>query len=776
MAADLEVRPKLDHHDDSTLTGIVLGSAPRHQCSCTRYREETERDPMTSDFSSVELLLSSSPTTEKLEVEGREIVRQVLASLLPPGNSSRGQSIAELVADIAEASDATQKRTAAIYLVRWLAVPGLLPANNKHNQIDRLISSLFDEAVPDLAKEFGTLELKLTHEKVHVLETVHAQIVRRLEAFQNLPHEQNPFLALRSNLLTAVNNGLVRRYLGPFEFERTRKLVTASLSNLKDLVEENGPGFDERFRELKKYIEEETSYARNKPSPVTESVLGSFCIAVLSIAEKYHESAKILFQADIEPQIPSSGVLDKKLPLHEEGRILTIRVPFRVVGKGFARRARAQIIPHGDAQVVFEREEIILGDIAPGPFALFAQAMILAPCTDTGFSFIVEILWSETGSDGVAKSTTCEAHVTAQPADVDWNSLEFQRPYTTEVARGDSFVGRSERVSRLANHLLRSPMESFFVTGQKRVGKTSLALASVAFAKEHELGADIEDHYLLWGAIAHNDSLRTLQSFGQELADLMLPHLPKEIGSPLDLDFSGSLAPLVKLARLLAKHRQEKKFVVLVDEIDEMHPDLYRQGQLAETFFANIRALTTCENVAFVLIGGENMPFVMDRQGQKLNKFIKEPLDYYSRDLEWSDYAALVRQPTRDFMNWHEAALVEVFNVSNGNPFFTNHICAQVLRNAVNQRDNDITRDEVKAAVSRELSTLDPNSFVHLWQDGALSTSDDAEAQIMRRRRLLVAVARTLRTRSPITVEAIERNKNSHKLLDVEIPAVLAGC
>jgi hypothetical protein len=32
-------------------------------------------------------------------------------------------------------------------------------------------------------------------------------------------------------------------------------------------------------------------------------------------------------------------------------------------------------------------------------------------------------------------------------------------------------------------------------------------------------------------------------------------------------------------------------------------------------FFANLRALSRCRNVCVVLIGGENMPFIMDRQG-----------------------------------------------------------------------------------------------------------------------------------------------------------------
>ena len=68
---------------------------------------------------------------------------------------------------------------------------------------------------------------------------------------------------------------------------------------------------------------------------------------------------------------------------------------------------------------------------------------------------------------------------------------------------------------------------------------------------------------------------------------------------------------------------QKRKYVIIIDEFDEIRPELYMQGNLAETFFANLRALSTCENICLVLVGGENMPFIMEWQGQKLNKFVR---------------------------------------------------------------------------------------------------------------------------------------------------------
>jgi hypothetical protein len=196
-------------------------------------------------------------------------------------------------------------------------------------------------------------------------------------------------------------------------------------------------------------------------------------------------------------------------------------------------------------------------------------------------------------------------------------------------------------------------------------------------------------------------------------------------------------------------------------------------GNLAETFFANIRAINTCENVCIVLIGGENMPFIMERQGQKLNKFVRVTLDYFSRDEEWEDFKLLVRRPTEGAIHWHDEAITEVFNITNGNPYFTNIICAKVYADAVKGRDADVTTVEVRRAIASEIITFDTNSFVHLWQDGIHKPIESRDPGIIRRCRVLVAMARTSRRREAMTLENVINNKHSIALSDGEVQPVL---
>lgn len=223
----------------------------------------------------------------------------------------------------------------------------------------------------------------------------------------------------------------------------------------------------------------------------------------------------------------------------------------------------------------------------------------------------------------------------------------------------------------------------------------------------------------------------------------------------------------------MLKAAPERKFVIILDEFDEIHQELFLQGNLAETFFGNLRALSRCKNICIVLVGGENMPFIMDRQGQKLNNFSRISLSYYSRELEWRDFQLLVRTPAAGILNWHDDAVSEVFNSTNGNPYFAQIICANVFRAAVLERDADITANEVKRSIEAEVSVLGSNSFAHLWQDGVHKATDEREPDILRRRRVLVALARCLRQHLHPTVSNIAERKASAILSETEIAIVL---
>ena len=206
----------------------------------------------------------------------------------------------------------------------------------------------------------------------------------------------------------------------------------------------------------------------------------------------------------------------------------------------------------------------------------------------------VSIEWGEVGHNS-RNSDMFELTVSTQAADVDWPSLEYWHPYSTDHAEGEQFIGRDDIVKDLSSRLLRDPMEPFYITGQKRVGKTSLALACVTFAEKRARLKELYSTYILWGEIAHADPRTSLAELGRAIEQLLLRHLPAHVARP-ECSFDGSLAPVMRLAAIARTAVPTKHFVAIIDEFDEINSDLYLRGALAETFFGNLRALAAAKN------------------------------------------------------------------------------------------------------------------------------------------------------------------------------------
>ncbi|NGO54305.1 hypothetical protein G6N73_24770 [Mesorhizobium camelthorni] len=426
-------------------------------------------------------------------------------------------------------------------------------------------------------------------------------------------------------------------------------------------------------------------------------------------------------------------------------------------------------ITSSSEHVLIEDEQIGLGAVAPGEFSIPFKVMVVEPC-DT-FAADLHIIWGELGSSKPSEDLL-EVRVLAQRADIDWRRYKYINPYAEAPAQGGRFIGRREQVHTLVSRILQTPMEPTYIDGQKRVGKTSLAQTAADEAMRNDPFRKLHKLYILWGNIAAEDSRTTIKNLGSEVERFILGALPDSGGFEPGV-YDGTLAPLVKLSQNVHGLDQERRFVIILDEFDDIAQDLYLQGNLAETFFANIRALTATPNICLLLVGGENMPYVMDRQGQKLNRFSRVNLTYFSRAAEWEDFERLVRQPSEGVLEWHLDAISEVFNYSSGNPYFAKAVCKEVMTRAVSERDADITAEEVRAAINARISTFESNQFAHLWQDGIYSPMEEREVVALKRRRTLAAIARCLRAGEEPTLESIWSQRGATQLTKAELGSLL---
>src|SRR5258708_5018948 len=105
-------------------------------------------------------------------------------------------------------------------------------------------------------------------------------------------------------------------------------------------------------------------------------------------------------------------------------------------------------------------------------------------------------------------------------------------------------------------------MQCSFITGQKRVGKTSLAHPVLDYIKTLPSPRTFEFVYLEYGDYSRKDADATVEELGRTLAQRLLPCLPPEMQG-ISLDFRGSLAPLNIISDLLNKVSPQKRFIIV---------------------------------------------------------------------------------------------------------------------------------------------------------------------------------------------------------------------
>jgi AAA+ ATPase superfamily predicted ATPase len=689
--------------------------------------------------------------------------KQLRLLLFAKGSGGETGTVGEALSILAQHNAAYRYLTPVI--LRFLVVPGVIPESNPSNQIARSVVELAVGSLPDLCDFLRVASSAQTFEKYAILRGAHDRICSLLAPLQKDSTTLELFLANRHPVMECLHHSAVTTYCAPFGLDAATNCIEQVFSLVRKISTSDPTALHHQIRLFMNLIDEYNASLGARSNFFIQDYFVRFLNSARDTVHSFLAQTRGRFAASIVSRLADDGSIPKRYPL-EDGREFIVLIPLRNNGPGTALNVQAQIT-HNAEHILFGTTTTNIGEVAPGDFSVAFDALVISQCSKV--SAILTLTWEEMGSLD-SKSLALEVDICAQKAGVPWGKLQQLHPYSTAVAKGDEFVGRREKVTSLASKILRTPMEPFFVTGQKRVGKTSLALAAADFAKSQS--AEIDYTYVLWGSIAYENPRDSVNALGRQIADFVRDSFPSGYESP-SLVLEGSLAPILPLFALARKIIPQRKYVIIIDEFDEIHPEMYLQGALAETFFANLRALAALENVCLALVGGENMPFIMERQGQKLNKFVRFGLDYFSRSHEWEDFKLLVRRPTDPDLNWHDDAITAVFNVTNGNPYFAKVVCAHVYAKAVRDRDSDITGEEVRHAITSGVSELDTNSFVHLWQDGIFRVGLEREPFILQRCRLLVAAARTLRRGSSMTLESLVANKHSSRLSTAEISAVI---
>jgi hypothetical protein len=361
----------------------------------------------------------------------------------------------------------TGAREAALLTVRCASVQGLLPPNSHENQIDRRIVALVEKALPDFCNEFQLQNYKLTNEKYAVIASIHGRIVEMLFPLGSLTDFQESLTVSKQHIQKALSRKIVNAYLSIYSFATLRTNIESLISILAELSHYNSPDFSEKLNRAMTLLSSQKTHANQQRSFLTNFLMGSFYNKVDSILSNLRVEAEDRFKCNIRTRHTEPNVIEKRYPLHEPERELHIHIPLANDGPGIAVDVRAEIITDSD-DIHLHSGLIDLGNVPRGNFTLSCDARLVKESEEV--NLVVELSWSSV-SDASRRVVEFQAAILPQAKNVDWAFLATQEPYSQDVAKGEEFVGRREKVNAIVARLRKAKMQSTYIHGQKRIGK-----------------------------------------------------------------------------------------------------------------------------------------------------------------------------------------------------------------------------------------------------------------------------------------------------------------
>ena len=517
--------------------------------------------------------------------EQRSSLEELSEAILAHFNETYDSSASERLFS-RELSVPTQ-RFAAVWLVRCLTKSS---SSLDFGDTERLAADLFDRAFQgNVYNRINIEKRRQTFEKVQALEGHLHSVLNEAEALVSVPPNLTQLSSFMPRVLALFNNNRNQPFfthlLPASLLHQTR--ITNLFQTITDYADNQD---DDPIYKRDAAIEACEEFEREAGEFSTtdaDQILGGLARQLRTAVADHFKS----LEAGKNPVLEFSPI-NKKYPLERLGSTIPFRIKVTNSGTGPARDLRLEEV-ESDECLGVQASSTGLGTIQSGEtlvFDIFAEVL----AASTGATVLAEFSWS---SPTGRINETQTFHVLAQRRDVDWSGVEYSEPYSLEpVATEDDLIGRKAELTRLLRLAGNQSVGSGFIFGQKRVGKTSLANA---VGKSLESRSDINWVVINKGSgdYVGGDALSTLRTMGEVLAQTVIDRVPQLSGASLP-DFSDGLSPLSRLMDQ-ALAQSDNRFLFILDEFDELPPELFRRTDLATALFNRYGKSATNVGAAF---------------------------------------------------------------------------------------------------------------------------------------------------------------------------------
>ncbi|MFK5948139.1 MAG: ATP-binding protein [Methylococcales bacterium] len=340
-------------------------------------------------------------------------------------------------------------------------------------------------------------------------------------------------------------------------------------------------------------------------------------------------------------------------------------------------------------------------DLAPGSERVTKLVL-------TGYSdkeeISIPVMWSCTTYSGRAYSFDDVIHIKQQNNQPNWNNLIENPPYgINPIKERECLYGRDKILGELELYI--SSGTSTFLSGQKRVGKTSVLQVVSAQIDQRD---DATCIVLRMGELA---SLHEGQ-IAHTIATRLSGALDSVVNVPSEDEFGAGLGRLVPWVEEVSKKSPNYKFVVIIDEFDDLDPAFYT-GERGKQFVKALRSLSEV-GLTFFFVGSERMDAIYRDHSSDLNKWTSISLDRISSE---DDCISLITTPVDGAIEFESDAVMSIIDYCCGNPFYMNLLCHAVFRKCWQEQRTYVGNSDLEIVRREQLGILGPTNFAHFWED-----------------------------------------------------------
>lgn len=360
---------------------------------------------------------------------------------------------------------------------------------------------------------------------------------------------------------------------------------------------------------------------------------------------------------------------------------------------------------------------------------------ITFPCQSPQLNSTLSITWTCEDLSGQVHTFPDTLRILPQKVQPDWKLLLSNPPYSINPIRvRENLFGRDAQLNSL---LLRAAAgSSTFVWGQKRVGKTSL-LQVLKSELDHR--AQFVCVFLRMGQLAemHEGQIAVT------IADRLIAATPHPgIDPPDESAFGAGLGGLVPIVETLAMRLPGWRFLVIIDEFDDLDPAFYT-GERGRLFIKALRSLSEI-GLTFFFAGSERMGVIYERHSMELNKWGSLFVDTIESA---HDGRELITRPVEGAIEYENAAVDDIFTLCSGNPFFMHLICYSLFERCIGERRTFISSASVESHLNGFMKSLAQTNFAHYWEDNPTLERQD-NRQLAAENCLLLSCVATVGTPS----------------------------